>query len=61
MLELTFPIEEFVRILPGKRYRLRNLAQKLNDLRNVIVVLAISRSRGGVEEVVAACDEFEEL
>ena len=42
--KLTFPRKELPAILPTEGYALRYLAQQLHDLRNMVVVLAISRS-----------------
>lgn len=55
----TFPREEFPTVLPTKCDTLRNFTQKLHNLRDMIIVLAVPCTRGGVEEVVAAGDEFE--
>lgn len=58
---LTFPVEKFARVFPAEGYALRYFAHQLNDLRHMIVVFAVSRSRSGIEEIVTACNEFEDL
>ena len=58
---VTFPVEEFVRVLARKCDGLRNFTKQLDNLRDVVVVFAIPRARCGIEEVIATCDEFEEL
>ena len=55
----TFAIEELATVLAGEGYALWNLAHELHDLRDVVVVLAITGASGRVEKVVTTCDEFE--
>ena len=57
----TSPVEEVRAILAREREALRELAHELDDLRDVVVVLAVPRAGRGVEEVVAPGDEFEDL
>ena len=57
----TSPIEEVGTVLAREREALGELAHELDDLRNVVVVLAVPRARRGVEEVVPARDELEDL
>jgi len=55
-IERTFTIKEFMRVLAGERDTLGEFTQQFNYLRNVIVILAVARSRSGIEEVVASGD-----
>ena len=48
-------------VLARKGDALGELAEELDDLGDVVVVLAVAGARGGIEEVVAASDEFEQL
>ena len=57
----TFAIEKLAAVLAGEGYALWNFAHEFHDLCNVVVVLAITRARSGVEEVITTCDEFEYL
>lgn len=57
----TSTIEELRRILARKRDVLRDLAHQLHDLCDVIVVLAVPRTRRGIEEVVTAGNQLEYL
>ena len=57
----TFAVEEFGAVFAGERDGFGDLAHELDDLRDVVVVFAVPRPRGGVEEVIAACDKFEDL
>lgn len=59
--ERTFPIKEPRRIFARERHRLRELADELDDLRYVVFVFTVPRAGLGVEEVVAAGEELEEL
>lgn len=58
--KLAFAIEDLLRPLAGKAERAREFAEQLDDLRNMVVVFAVSRARLRIEEVVAR-DEFEDL
>ena len=60
-MQLTPPVKELIAILARQRKRTRKLSHKLNNLRNMVVVLAVPRARRGVEEVVPARDELEDL
>lgn len=57
----TFPVKEFTAVFPRKRDAARDLAHQLHDLRDVVIVLAVPRPRGRIEEVVPARDELEYL
>lgn len=58
---LTFAVEKLGRVLAARRDILRKLADKLNNLCNVVVVLAVPRARGRVEQIVSASKEFKDL
>jgi hypothetical protein len=59
--EPTLPIKKLPTILPLQRHTLRQLTHQLHNLRYVVVVFRVPRAGSGVEEVVAACYEFEYL
>jgi hypothetical protein len=51
--QLTFAVEDLLRPLAGETERLGKLAQKLNDLGDVVVVFAVFGAGLWVKEVVA--------
>ena len=57
----TSPVKEVGAVLAREREALGELAHELDDLRDVVVVLAVPRAGRGVKEVVAARDELEDL
>ena len=58
--QLALAREDFLGPFPGQAEGAREGAQKLDDLRDVVVVFAVFGARLRVEEVVA-CYEFEDL
>lgn len=52
---LTFTIEKFLAVLARKGEAFGELAHKLYNLCDVIIIFAVPRSGGRVEEVVATC------
>lgn len=58
--ELALAVEDLLRPLPLERERFGKRAEKLDDLRDMVVVLAVLGARLWVEEIVA-CDELENL
>ena len=60
MPQLAAAVEEFGGVLAGRRDRLGKVADELDDLGDVVVVLTVLCTGLGVEEVVA-CDEFKDL
>ena len=57
--ERTFAIEKSSAVLARKRNRVRKLADKLHDLRDMVFVLGVARAGLGIEEVVPASEELE--
>ena len=57
----TSPVEEVRAVLSREREALRELAHQLDDLCDVVVVLAVPRPRRRIEEIVSASDELEDL
>lgn len=58
--QLAFAVEDFLRPFTGQAEGFGEGTEKLDDLRNVIVVFAVFRTGLGIKEVVAS-DEFEGL
>jgi len=58
--ELSLAVEDLLGPLPGQAERLGERAQQFDDLRDVVIVLAVFRAGLWVEEVVSG-DEFEDL
>lgn len=58
--ELAFPVKDLLRPFAGDTKTLRECTEQLDDLCNVIIVLAVFRAGLRVEQVVA-CDEFKNL
>lgn len=57
----TFPVEELAAVFPCKGDTPGKLAHELDDLSDVVVVLGISRPRRGIEQIVSASQQLEEL
>jgi hypothetical protein len=57
----TFPIEEIGTVFSGECKGLGELAHQLNNLSNVVIILAISGARGRIKEVIPARQQFEYL
>lgn len=57
----TFPVEEFTAVFASKGETSGKLAHELDDLSNVVVVLGIPGSRRGIEKIVSASQQLEEL
>lgn len=53
-MRLTFAVKKFLAVLARKGEGFGKLAHKLYNLCNVIIIFAIPRSGGRVEEVVAS-------
>ena len=58
--QLALAIEDFLRPLARETKRLGKGTEKLDDLRDVVIVFAVLGSRLGIEEIVAG-DELEDL
>lgn len=58
--EFPFAVEDFLRPLARKAEGAWERTEELNDLRDVIIVLAVFGARLGVEEVVSSY-QFENL
>ena len=58
--QLAFAVEDLLRPFSGDAEGAREGTEKLDDLRDVVVVFAVFGAGLGVEEVVA-CDELEDL
>lgn len=57
----TFTIEELRAVFTRKGQALRKLSKKLYNLRDVIIVLTVSRARRRIKKIIASCDELEYL
>ena len=58
--QLALAVEDLLAPFPGHAERLGEVAEQLNNLRNVVIVLAVARAGLGVEQVVSR-DEFKNL
>lgn len=58
--ELAFAVEDLLRPFAGQAERLRERAEQLDDLRNVVVIFAVFGAGLRVEEVVSG-DQFKDL
>ena len=58
---LAFAIKELGRVLSSKRNALWKFSNKLDYLRNVIIVFAISGSRGRIEKIISSSQQFKNL
>lgn len=54
-MRLTFAVEKFLAVLARKGEGFGELTHKLYNLCDVIIIFAVPRSGGRVEEVVATC------
>ena len=57
----TFPVKEIRAVLPRKRNLLGELAHKLHDLSDMVIVLAVPRSRRRIKQIITTRQKFEYL
>lgn len=58
---LTFSTEKVRTVFPRERNALRKLAHELNDLSNVVIVLAVPGARSRVEQIVPSRQKLKDL